>query len=114
MGDVLLMNGDLLWFVCVLDISVLVCSRWEVVLIWDVLILLVIFFVYFFNCDSVFEMFEVQEMLWVLQVVMVFECENMLCSVLVILMMGFIVLDIEMFNNDENVWDVVVEEFDGY
>lgn len=43
-----------------------------------------------------------------------FECENILCSVLVMLMMGLNVLDIEMLNNDEYVWDVVVEEFDGY
>lgn len=42
------------------------------------------------------------------------ECENTLCSVLVMLMMGLNVLDIEMLNNDEYVWDVVVEEFDGY
>lgn len=43
-----------------------------------------------------------------------FECENILCSVLVMSMMGLNVLDIEMLNNDEYVWDVVVEEFDGY
>lgn len=108
------MNGDDVCLVCVLDISVLVCSCQEVVQVCDVLMLLEIFFVYFLNCDSVFETLEVQEMFWLLQVVMMFECENILCSVLVMLMMGLNVLDIEMLNNDEYVWDVVVEEFDGY
>lgn len=113
-GCVLLWCGEILCLVQVLDIIVLVCNWLEVVQVCEVLQMLGIFLVYFFNCDSVFEMFEVQELFWLLQVVLVLEWENILCSVLVMLMFGLIVLDIENLNQDEQVWDVLVEEFSEY
>ncbi|ECE8652644.1 exodeoxyribonuclease V subunit beta [Salmonella enterica subsp. enterica] len=113
-GDALLTNGDSSRPVRASDISVLVRSRREAALIRDALTLLAIPSVYLSNRDSVFETLEAQEMLWVLQAVMAPERENTLRSALATSMMGLTALDIETLNNDENAWDTVVEEFDGY
>lgn len=113
-GDALLTNGDSSRPVRASDISVLVRSRREAALIRDALTLLAIPSVYLSNRDSVFETLEAQEMLWVLQAVMAPERENTLRSALATSMMGLTALDIETLNNDENAWDAVVEEFDGY
>lgn len=50
----------------------------------------------------------------VLQAVMTPERENTLRSALATSMMGLNAQDLEALNNDENAWDAVVEEFDGY
>lgn len=96
------------------DISVLVRSRQEAALVRDALTQLAIPSVYLSNRDSVFETLEAQELLWVLQAVMTPERENTLRSALATSMMGLNAQDIEALNNDENAWDAVVEEFDGY
>ncbi|SUX70813.1 exonuclease V subunit beta [Citrobacter freundii] len=96
------------------DISVLVRSRQEAALIRDALTQLAIPSVYLSNRDSVFETLEARELLWVLQAVMTPERENSLRSALATSMMGMNAQDLEALNNDENAWDAVVEEFDGY
>lgn len=96
------------------DISVLVRSRQEAALVRDALTQLAIPSVYLSNRDSVFETVEAQELLWVLQAVMTPERENTLRSALATSMMGLNAQDIEALNTDENAWDAVVEEFDGY
>ncbi|MFV9286433.1 exodeoxyribonuclease V subunit beta [Citrobacter freundii] len=96
------------------DISVLVRSRLEAALVRDALTQLAIPSVYLSNRDSVFETLEAQELLWVLQAVMTPERENTLRSALATSMMGLNAQDLEALNNDENAWDAVVEEFDGY
>ncbi|HDS4604992.1 TPA: exodeoxyribonuclease V subunit beta [Citrobacter freundii] len=96
------------------DISVLVRSRQEAALVRDALTQLTIPSVYLSNRDSVFETLEAQELLWVLQAVMTPERENTLRSALATSMMGLNAQDLEALNNDENAWDAVVEEFDGY
>lgn len=96
------------------DISVLVRSRQEAALIRDALTQLAIPSVYLSNRDSVFETLEARELLWVLQAVMTPERENSLLSALATSMMGLNAQDLEALNNDENAWDAVVEEFDGY
>lgn len=96
------------------DISVLVRSRQEAALIRDALTQLAIPSVYLSNRDSVFETLEARELLWVLQAVMTPERENSLRSALATSMMGLNAQDLEALNNDENAWDAVVEEFDGY
>lgn len=96
------------------DISVLVRSRQEAALVRDALTQLAIPSVYLSNRDSVFETLEAQELLWVLQAVMTPERENTLRSALATSMMGLNAQDIEALNTDENAWDAVVEEFDGY
>lgn len=96
------------------DISVLVRSRQEAALVRDALTQLAIPSVYLSNRDSVFETLEARELLWVLQAVMTPERENSLRSALATSMMGLNAQDLEALNNDENAWDAVVEEFDGY
>ncbi|MEG2225688.1 MAG: exodeoxyribonuclease V subunit beta [Citrobacter sp.] len=96
------------------DISVLVRSRQEAALVRDALTQLAIPSVYLSNRDSVFETLEARELLWVLQAVMTPERENTLRSALATSMMGLNAQDLEALNNDENAWDAVVEEFDGY
>ncbi|HEJ0423214.1 TPA: exodeoxyribonuclease V subunit beta [Citrobacter koseri] len=113
-GDALLVSEKTSRPVRASDISVLVRSRQEAAQIRDALTLLAIPSVYLSNRDSVFETLEAQEMLWILQAVMTPECENTLRSAMAASMMGLTAQDIETLNNDENAWDTVVEEFDGY
>ncbi len=113
-GDALLVSEKTSRPVRASDISVLVRSRQEAAQIRDALTLLAIPSVYLSNRDSVFETLEAQEMLWILQAVMTPERENTLRSAMAASMMGLTAQDIETLNNDENAWDTVVEEFDGY
>lgn len=113
-GDAQLVSGKASRPVRASDISVLVRSRQEAALVRDALTQLAIPSVYLSNRDSVFETLEAQELLWMLQAVMTPERENTLRSALATSMMGLNAQDIEALNNDENAWDAVVEEFDGY
>jgi exodeoxyribonuclease V beta subunit len=113
-GDAQLVSGKASRPVRASDISVLVRSRQEAALVRDALTQLAIPSVYLSNRDSVFETLEAQELLWILQAVMTPERENTLRSALATSMMGLNAQDIEALNNDENAWDAVVEEFDGY
>lgn len=113
-GDAQLVSGKASRPVRASDISVLVRSRQEAALVRDALTQLAIPSVYLSNRDSVFETLEAQELLWMLQGVMTPERENTLRSALATSMMGLNAQDIEALNNDENAWDAVVEEFDGY
>lgn len=113
-GDAQLVSGKASRPVRASDISVLVRSRQEAALVRDALTQLAIPSVYLSNRDSVFETLEAQELLWMLQAVMTPERENTLRSALATSMMGLNTQDIEALNNDENAWDAVVEEFDGY
>lgn len=113
-GDAQLVSGKASRPVRASDISVLVRSRQEAALVRDALTQLAIPSVYLSNRDSVFETLEAQELLWMLQAVMTPERENTLRSALATSMMGLNAQDIEALNNDENAWDTVVEEFDGY
>ena len=96
------------------DITVLVRSRHEAALVRDALRLLAIPSVYLSNRDSVFETLEAQELLWLLQAVLAPERESTLRSALACSVLGLNALDIEKLNHDEQAWDAVVEEFDGY
>ena len=113
-GEAQLVSGKASRPVRASDISVLVRSRQEAALVRDALTQLAIPSVYLSNRDSVFETLEAQELLWMLQAVMTPERENTLRSALATSMMGLNAQDIEALNNDENAWDAVVEEFDGY
>lgn len=113
-GDAQLVSGKASRPVRASDISVLVRSRQEAALVRDALTQLAIPSVYLSNRDSVFETLEAQELLWMLQAVMTPERENTLRSALATSMIGLNAQDIEALNNDENAWDAVVEEFDGY
>ncbi|HBC81873.1 MAG TPA: exodeoxyribonuclease V subunit beta, partial [Escherichia sp.] len=69
---------------------------------------------YLSNRDSVFETPEAQELLWLIQAVLTPERESTLRSALATGMLGLTAQDIEQLNKDEEAWDRVVEEFDGY
>ncbi|MDN8600482.1 exodeoxyribonuclease V subunit beta [Citrobacter sp. S2-9] len=113
-GKALLNSGKTSRPVRASDISVLVRSRQEAAQIRDALTQLDIPSVYLSNRDSVFDTLEAQELLWILQAVMTPERENTLRSALAASMMGLNAQDINTLNDDENAWDAVVEEFDGY
>ena len=113
-GSALLHDGKRSRPVQASDITVLVRSRHEAALIRDALTLLNIPSVYLSNRDSVFETPEAQELLWLIQAVLTPERESTLRSALATGMLGLTAQDIEQLNKDEEAWDRVVEEFDGY
>ncbi|MBV7404159.1 exodeoxyribonuclease V subunit beta [Enterobacter sp. ENT03] len=113
-GSAVLHEGKASRAVKASDITVLVRSRHEAALIRDALTLLAIPSVYLSNRDSVFETPEAQELLWLLQAVLAPERESTLRSALATSMLGLNAQHIEALNLDEQAWDEVVEEFDGY
>lgn len=113
-GSAVLHDGKVSRAVKASDITVLVRSRHEAALIRDALTLLAIPSVYLSNRDSVFETPEAQELLWLLQAVLAPERESTLRSALATSMLGLNAQHIEALNLDEQAWDEVVEEFDGY
>jgi exodeoxyribonuclease V beta subunit len=113
-GSAVLHDGNVSRAVKASDITVLVRSRHEAALIRDALTLLAIPSVYLSNRDSVFETPEAQELLWLLQAVLAPERESTLRSALATSMLGLNAQHIEALNLDEQAWDEVVEEFDGY
>lgn len=113
-GSAVLHEGKASRAVKASDITVLVRSRHEAALIRDALTLLAIPSVYLSNRDSVFETPEAQELLWLLQAVLAPERESTLRSALATSMLGLNAQNIEALNLDEQAWDEVVEEFDGY
>ncbi|WNN47868.1 exodeoxyribonuclease V subunit beta [Siccibacter colletis] len=113
-GDALLWRGETARPVAASDITVLVRSRNEAALIRDALYALNIPSVYLSNRDSVFSTPEALELLWLLQAVLAPEVENALRSAMATSMLGLTAVDIELLNNDEQAWDTLVDEFDGY
>ena len=113
-GEALLWRGETARPVAASDITVLVRSRNEAALIRDALYALNIPSVYLSNRDSVFSTPEALELLWLLQAVLAPEVENALRSAMATSMLGLTAVDIELLNNDEQAWDALVEEFDGY
>ncbi|ELY4598069.1 exodeoxyribonuclease V subunit beta [Cronobacter malonaticus] len=96
------------------DITVLVRNRIEANLVREALNALNIPSVYLSNRDSVFATQEALEMLWLLQAVLAPEVETRLRSALAASMLGLDAPAIEALNENENAWDALVEEFDGY
>lgn len=96
------------------DITILVRSRAEAALIRDALSALAIPSVYLSNRDNVFETPEARDLLWLLQAVLAPEQERLLRSALATSLMGLNSQQINHFNQDERLWDALVDEFDGY
>ncbi|HBX8072650.1 TPA: exodeoxyribonuclease V subunit beta [Klebsiella pneumoniae] len=113
-GRALLWRGETSRPVQASDITVLVRNRLEAAQVREALQTLGIPSVYLSNRDSVFETLEAQELLWLLQAVLAPERENTLRSALATSMFGLTALDIENLNQDEQAWDVLVEEFSEY
>lgn len=96
------------------DIAVLVRNRNEAELIRNALATLMIPSVYLSNRDSVFEMPEARELLWILQGVLTPEQDSMLRCALATSLLGFDAADIDAMNSDEQRWEQRVEMFVGY
>lgn len=113
-GEALLWRGDESRPVTAADITVLVRSRREAALIRDALYQLNIPSVYLSNRDSVFSTPEAQELFWLLQAVLTPEVESTLRNAMAISMLGLTAEDIDTLNQNEQAWDSLLEEFDGY
>ncbi|MDU6925005.1 exodeoxyribonuclease V subunit beta [Franconibacter helveticus] len=113
-GEALLCKGDETRAVRASDITVLVRNRIEASVVREALNALNIPSVYLSNRDSVFATQEALELLWLLQAVLAPEIETRLRSAMAASMLGLDAQAIEALNQDENAWDNLVEEFDGY
>lgn len=96
------------------DIVVLVRNRKEAAIMRDELTSLEIPVVYLSNCDSIFEIPEARELLWLLQAILAPEHNNTLRCALATSLLGFDAAAIEAFNTDEHSWEQLIEEFIGY
>ncbi|HHR6141741.1 TPA: exodeoxyribonuclease V subunit beta [Providencia alcalifaciens] len=96
------------------DITVLVRSRREAVLIRDALNQLNIPSVFQSNRESVFATQEAKEILWLLLAVLTPEKERVLRSALATGLLGLTAEDIDNLNYDEKAWEALVDEFARY
>lgn len=113
-GRALLHKDEKVRPVTAADITVLVRSRKEAILIRDALNLLSIPSVFLSNRESVFDTAEAKDILWLLQAVLSPEKERILRSALASGLFGLTARQIDKLNHDEKAWDQLVEEFDGY
>ncbi|HGJ5873935.1 MAG TPA: exodeoxyribonuclease V subunit beta [Arsenophonus apicola] len=96
------------------DIMVLVRSRREAVIIREALSKFNISSVFLSNQESVFATDEARDLLWLLQAVLSPEKERTLRCALATRLIGLNAQDIEQLNQDENQWEIRVEEFANY
>ncbi|PIJ49077.1 exodeoxyribonuclease V subunit beta [Erwinia sp. OLTSP20] len=96
------------------DITVLVRSRHEAVLIRDALADFAIPSVYLSNRESVFATPEAREILWLLQAVLAPEHERTLRSALATSLFGFDAPTLDALAQNEQQWDALVDEFSEY
>lgn len=96
------------------DITVLVRSRREAVLIRDALNQLNIPSVFQSNRESVFSTPEARDLLWLLQAVLTPEKERVLRSALATGILGLTAKQIDDLNHDEKSWEKIVDEFARY
>lgn len=96
------------------DITVLVRSRREAVLIRDALNRLNIPSVFQSNRESVFSTPEARDLLWLLQAVLTPEKERVLRSALATGIFGLTAKQIDDLNHDETAWEKLVDEFARY
>ncbi|MGP1928192.1 MAG: exodeoxyribonuclease V subunit beta [Arsenophonus sp. NC-LC2-MAG3] len=96
------------------DIMVLVKSRREAVMIREALNKFNISSVFLSNQESVFSTHEARDILLLLQAILSPEKESTLRCALATRLIGLTAQDIEQLNQDENQWDIRVEEFANY
>ncbi|WP_446469930.1 exodeoxyribonuclease V subunit beta [Xenorhabdus stockiae] len=113
-GDAFLQQNEKSRPVTAADITVLVRNRREAALIRDELNELQIQSVFLSNRESVFDTPEAKDLLWLLQAVLAPEKERVLRSALASSLFGLSARQIDALNHDENTWDKLVDEFDGY
>ncbi|MFP3028818.1 MAG: exodeoxyribonuclease V subunit beta [Arsenophonus sp.] len=113
-GTTWLYRGDLKQPVTAGDIMVLVRSRHEAAIIREALNKFNISSVFLSNQESVFATHEAREILWLLQAMISPEKEQNLRCGLATRLIGLSAQDIEKLNQDENQWEMRVEEFANY
>lgn len=113
-GETYFKNNEKQVFVAASDITVLVRSRREAVLIRDALNQLNIPSVFQSNRESVFSTPEARDLLWLLQAVLAPEKERVLRSALATGVLGLTAEDIDVLNHDEKAWEGLVDEFSRY
>ncbi|MBP6123201.1 MULTISPECIES: exodeoxyribonuclease V subunit beta [Providencia] len=113
-GDTYFLNKNENIPVAASDITVLVRSRREAVLIRDALNQLNIPSVFQSNRESVFSTQEARDLLWLLQAVLTPEKERILRSALATGILGLNAKDIDEFNYNEKAWEKLVDEFARY
>lgn len=96
------------------DITVLVRNRSEAALVHAALSELLIPAVQLSNRDSVFDTTEARELQWILQAVLTTEKKHELRLALATCLLGLNATAIDALNNNERLWDQMVEEFAGY
>ncbi|MGP1923497.1 MAG: exodeoxyribonuclease V subunit beta [Arsenophonus sp. NEOnobi-MAG3] len=113
-GTTWLYRGDLKQPVTAGDIMVLVRSRREAVIMREALNKFNISSVFLSNQESVFATDEARDILWLLQAMLSPEKERTLRCGLATRLIGLTAQDIEELNQDENQWEIRVEEFGNY
>ncbi|MFV9997766.1 MAG: exodeoxyribonuclease V subunit beta [Arsenophonus endosymbiont of Dermacentor nuttalli] len=113
-GTTWLYRDDIKQPVTAADITVLVRSRREAVMIREALSKFNISSVFLSNQESVFASGEARDLLWILQAVLSPEKERTLRCALATRLIGLSAQDIEQLNQDENQWEIRVEEFANY
>ncbi|WP_425299664.1 exodeoxyribonuclease V subunit beta [Providencia rettgeri] len=113
-GETYFKNNEKQVFVAASDITVLVRSRREAILIRDALNQLNIPSVFQSNRESVFSTPEARDLLWLLQAVLTPEKERVLRSALATGILGLTAKDIDEINHDEKAWEDLVDEFSRY
>ncbi|MDR5609145.1 MULTISPECIES: exodeoxyribonuclease V subunit beta [unclassified Arsenophonus] len=113
-GTTWLYRNDVKQPVTAADIMVLVRSRREAVMIREALSKFNISSVFLSNQESVFATDEARDLLWLLQAVLSPEKERTLRCALATRLIGLSAQDIEQLNQDENQWEIRVEEFANY
>ncbi|MBK4714920.1 MULTISPECIES: exodeoxyribonuclease V subunit beta [Tenebrionibacter/Tenebrionicola group] len=96
------------------DITVLVRSRSEAAVVREALAALNIPSVYLSNRDSVFATQEAREILWLLQAVLAPGQESALRCAMATSILGLDARTLDTLSQNEDAWDALVEEFDGY
>nr|ELR5232967.1 exodeoxyribonuclease V subunit beta [Providencia rettgeri] len=113
-GKTYFVNNEQQVAVSASDITVLVRSRREAILIRDALNQLNIPSVFQSNRESVFSTPEARDLLWLLQAVLAPEKERVLRSALATGILGLTAKDIDELNHDEKAWENLVDEFSRY
>ncbi|WP_241570011.1 exodeoxyribonuclease V subunit beta [Rosenbergiella collisarenosi] len=106
-----LVRGETRRVVCAADITVLVRSRREAILIRDALQQQGIASVYLSSRDSVYQTVEAQELLWLLQAILTPQQESLLRTALATRLLGYSAMQIEDLSQDSRQWDELTDRF---
>jgi len=96
------------------DITILVRNRTEAMVVRKALNMLTIPSIYLSSQDSVFDTPEAKDLFWLLQAVLAPEQERTLRCAMATSLLGLDIKKLDQLNHNEQAWDALVDEFDGY